>query len=87
MPKPRKSPFEQGYILVIDRLVARRRELGLNQAEVGVRYGEDQSFVSRVERRQRRIDVWEYVRFCRVLEIDPGAMLNETLAMAPGDGV
>lgn len=76
MPKPRKSSFEDGYIAIIERLIARRRELGMTQAQLGAEYGEDQSFVSRVERRQRRIDVWEFVQLCRCLRIDPGRLLK-----------
>lgn len=77
MPKPRKSAFEEPYVEIIDRLIARRREIGMSQAELGAAYGEDQPFVSRVERRQRRIDVWEFVRFCRVLKIEPSAVLSD----------
>lgn len=76
MPKPRKSAFDDGYIAIIDRLIARRHELGMSQVELGQAYGEDQSFISRVERRQRRIDVWEFVLFCRILKIDPAKMLE-----------
>ena len=87
MPGPRKSAFEEPYIAIINRLIARRQELGINQTELGLRYGEDQSFISRVERKQRRIDVWEYVRFCRALDLDPGATLAELEigASATGD--
>ena len=77
MPKARRSAFEQPYIDIIDRLIARRQELGMSQAELGAAYGEDQPFVSRVERRQRRVDVWEFVRFCRALDIDPAAVLHD----------
>jgi transcriptional regulator with XRE-family HTH domain len=76
MPKPRKSAFEDGYIAIIDALIARRRELGMTQADLGEAYGEDQSFISRVERRQRRIDVWEFVQFCRALKVEPAEMLG-----------
>jgi len=76
MPKPRKSAFEDGYIAIIDRLIARRHELGMTQVDLGEAYGEDQSFISRVERRQRRIDVWEFVQFCRALQIEPGDVLK-----------
>ena len=76
MPKPRKSAFEEPYIAIIDRLIERRRELEMTQADLAKVYGEDQSFVSRIERRQRRLDVYEYVRFCRALEIDPAAILR-----------
>ncbi|HEY6815853.1 MAG TPA: helix-turn-helix transcriptional regulator [Croceibacterium sp.] len=76
MPKPRKSAFEDGYIAIIDRLIARRRELRMTQVDLGEAYGENQSFISRVERRQRRIDVWEFVQFCRVLKVNPGDVLR-----------
>ena len=76
MPSPRKSAFDEPYIEIIDRLIARRKELGITQVELGAAYGEDQSFISRVERRQRRIDAWEFVRFCRILKIEPGTALK-----------
>lgn len=76
MSAPRKSAFEAPYIEIIDRLIARRKELGMSQVELGAAFGEDQAFISRVERRQRRVDVWEFVRFCRALKIDPGTVLN-----------
>lgn len=77
MPKPRKSAFDAPYIEIVDRLIARRLELEMTQTDLGTAYGEDQSFISRVERRQRRIDVWEFVRICRALKLDPGTMLQD----------
>lgn len=77
MPKPRKSAFDEPYIEIIDRLIARRKEIGMTQTDLGEAYGEDQSFVSRIERRQRRIDVWEFVRLCRLLSIDPSELLRD----------
>ncbi len=82
MPKPRKSAFEDGYIAIIDALIARRHELGMTQVDLGEAYGEDQSFISRVERRQRRIDAWEFVLFCRVLKLEPGEVLKAAEARA-----
>ena len=76
MPKPRKSAFEDPYIEIVERLVARRQELMLTQADLGAAYGEDQSFISRIERRQRRLDVYEFVRFCRILKVDPATVLE-----------
>ena len=76
MPKARKSAFEIPYIEIVESLVARRHELGMTQAELATAYGEDQSFISRVERRQRRIDVYEYLRFCRALQIHPSVILD-----------
>jgi transcriptional regulator with XRE-family HTH domain len=77
MPKPRKSSFEEPYVAIIDRLIARRHELEMTQADLGAAYGEDQSFISRVERRQRRIDVYEFVLMCRALELNSATLLGE----------
>jgi len=75
MPQPRKSAFSPPYREIIERLIARRRELDMTQIDLAAAYGEDQSFISRVERRQRRIDVYEFVRFCRALDLEPGKVL------------
>lgn len=76
MPKARKSAFSPEYGDIIERLIARRLRLGMTQTELGEAYGENQSFISRVERKQRRIDVYEFVRLCRILRIRPGTILQ-----------
>lgn len=71
MAQHRKSAFEEPYIAIIDRLIDRRRELHITQEDLALAYGENQSFISRVERRQRRIDVYEFAQLCRLLDLDP----------------
>jgi transcriptional regulator with XRE-family HTH domain len=77
MPKPRKSSFSAPYLVIVDRLIARRRSLGLTQIDLAKLYGEDQPFISRIERRQRRIDVYEFVRLCRALSVEPASLLAD----------
>lgn len=48
----------------------------MSQSDLAEAYGEDQPFISRVERRQRRIDVYEFVRFCRALQLSPSEILD-----------
>jgi len=76
MPQPRKSAFAAPYVAIVDGLIARRHEIGMTQTELAKAYGEDQSFISRIERRQRRIDVYEFVRLCRALNVAPGKILD-----------
>jgi len=76
MQNARKTPFEEPYIAIIDGLVRRRKQIGVSQIELAAALGCDQSFVSRIERRQRRLDVWEFVQFCRALQINPGELLD-----------
>ena len=77
MPQPRKSIFDEGYTTIIDALIARRHELNMTQAALGAAYGEDQSFISRIERCQRRVDVFEFLRLCVALEIRPEVVLKD----------
>ena len=76
MPQPRKSAFTPEYRQIIARLVERRAELGMTQVQMGALYGERQAFISSIERLQRRIDVWEFVRLCAILSIDPQEILG-----------
>ncbi len=76
MPKPRKTIFADPYIKIIGELQATRRKLGITQAELAEAYGEDQSFISRIERCQRRLDIHEYARICGLLDRDPGELLR-----------
>ncbi len=75
MPKPRKSLFAASYQEIVRKLIERRKELGMTQWDLATAYGEDQSFISRIERMQRRLDVYEYTIFCRILRVEPGEFL------------
>ncbi len=83
MPKPRKSLFADPYIEIVQRLIARRKELGMTQWDLAKAYGEDQSFISRIERMQRRLDVYEFTVFCRILQVDPGDFLRPVWQAVP----
>jgi transcriptional regulator with XRE-family HTH domain len=51
------------YRFMVARLRQAREEAGLSQREVGRRLGRPQSFVSKVESGERRIDPVELARF------------------------
>lgn len=54
------------YLRFLARLRAARAQAGLTQAEVAMRLGKPQSFVSKCEAGERRIDVIELVAFARL---------------------
>jgi len=51
---------------MVERLKLARQEAGLKQEEVAARLGKPQSYVSKVERAERRIDPPELARFAEV---------------------
>lgn len=64
-----KSIYSKEYSLFIEELRKAREEKGLTQTEVAERLGRTQSFVSKVERSERRIDVVEVRAFCSAIGI------------------
>jgi transcriptional regulator with XRE-family HTH domain len=64
-----KSIHSQEYVQFLQLLRAVREESGFTQADVASRLGATQSFVSKCERGERRLDVVELRAWCAALEI------------------
>ncbi|WP_353200102.1 helix-turn-helix transcriptional regulator [Sandarakinorhabdus sp.] len=60
---------------MLARLVEARRAAGLNQVELAEKLGRPQSFVSKIEKGDRRIDVLELIAICHHLRIDPADVI------------
>lgn len=52
-------------------LKEKRKEKGHTMRTLSQIIGTPHSFVGKVENQERRLDIIEYVRYCRALEIDP----------------
>ncbi|MEQ8193245.1 MAG: helix-turn-helix transcriptional regulator [Rhodospirillales bacterium] len=65
-----KTIFDETYIRLIENLVSQRKEKKLRQIEVAEKLGWDQSYLSKVERCVRRLDVLEYFQICDALGIE-----------------
>lgn len=64
-----KSIYSREYSLFLDQLRKAREEKGLTQTEVAAKLGQTQSFVSKVERGERRIDIVELRAFCSAIGV------------------
>ena len=58
------SAFSRGYKLFLSQLRETRLAAGLTQQDLARRLGQSQSFVSKCERGERRVDVIELRAFC-----------------------
>ncbi len=65
-----KSICSQEYGVFLRMLRDARRDAGITQATLGKRLGCTQSFISKCERGERRLDVIEVRRFCDALGLD-----------------
>lgn len=72
--------YTQQYETFVERLKAERLAADCSQTELAKRLGKPQSYVSKVEARQRRLDMVEYANWAQALGID-GVALFEKLVL------
>jgi transcriptional regulator with XRE-family HTH domain len=73
MPNPMHDPR---YALLRELLIAERLRVGLTQIDVAARLRKPQSYVSKYERGERRLDIVEFFDVARALGIDPMSTFN-----------
>ncbi|WP_246197439.1 helix-turn-helix domain-containing protein [Pseudoxanthomonas sacheonensis] len=57
-------------------MVQARKDAGLTQQQLADKLGRPQSFVSKTENGERRIDVVEFLELCRLVGADPHNVLR-----------
>ena len=62
-----KSIYSRDYRLFLQLLKTTRRDAGLNQEQIAARLGKTQTFVSKCERGERRVDIVEVRAFCKAI--------------------
>ncbi len=80
MPRDLLSPR---YQLLRELIKAERKRKGMSQADVAKHLGRPQSYVADFERRERRIDVIEFLALAEAIGFDPAQILKNVLALAP----
>lgn len=67
----KKAISSPKYAALIDWLKAARTDQGLSMRDLALRLDEPHSFVQKVETLERRLDVSEYVDYCKALNLNP----------------
>ncbi|HEY4523438.1 MAG TPA: helix-turn-helix transcriptional regulator [Candidatus Paceibacterota bacterium] len=65
-----KSVYSKDYKNIIKRLKKARIEVGLSQQEVADKLGKPQSYISKIESGERRLDVAEMKKFATIYKKD-----------------
>lgn len=78
-----KTVFTGFHKHLIDTLIAARKRAGLTQTELAERLGKDQTFISLVERSQRRVDVLEFYAFSKAMNVNPLDLYAELIEKLP----
>jgi len=65
-----KSVYSDDYKMIIKRLKEARLEVGLSQQDVANKLNKPQSYVSKIESGERRLDVAEIKKFANTYKRD-----------------
>ena len=78
-----KSTFTEAYRQMLALVLAARNASGVTQVELAKRLGKPQSWVSNVERGNRRLDVIEFCAVARAIGADPAVLFADLMAKLP----
>lgn len=78
-----KSVFTGAHQHLVDALVEARRKSGLTQAQLAAKVGKDQTYISIIERSQRRVDVLEFYALASAMGVDPVKLFTDVVRRLP----
>ena len=71
------------YASAIRAIVEIRKAQGLSQRDVAKQIGKPRSFISKIENRERRLDIVEFIALARTLGLDPLRVLEGVIESLP----
>ena len=72
-----KSLFTGRHERFCGLLIAARKKRGLTQIDLSKKLGRPQSFVSKYENGERRLDVIEFLEVADALGVEPSRIINQ----------
>ena len=80
-----KSAFTDAHQILVKALAHAREAAGLQQVELAQRIGKSQSYISNIERGQRRVDVIEFIVIVKAMGGDPPAIFESIAGEVPDE--
>ena len=77
------STHPELYQTLLHALIQARKDAGITQVELAARLGRRQTFVSKYETEERRLDVAEYIAIARAIGVDPFGLMQIAETAAP----
>ena len=77
-----KSIYSKEYQNLLAKMIAARKERGITQQELANGLGRPQSYVSKIEIGERRMDVVEFVHICKIIGLDPCKIIRAMVKSA-----
>lgn len=73
-----KSIHQERYAALIDTLINHRKEQGFTQEVVAKQLEKPQSYIAKIEGKDRKLDVLEFIDLCGVLGVAASKIISDT---------
>ena len=77
-----KAKFGPTYARLLALLIEGREKAELKQSDLALKLGKPQSYISKIESGERRLDVAEFIELVTAMGSDPVQILKKTIAKA-----
>lgn len=71
-----KTIYQDRYQILITELIRIRKDKGLTQAQLAQKLDKPQSYIAKIEAKDRKLDILEFVVLCEVLMVLPCDVLQ-----------
>lgn len=78
---PTKANQSFAYKPIPGYLKKLREDAGLTQRELGGRLGKTHSYIYKSETGERRVDIGEWIDWCRACQVDPKASIEALMKL------
>ncbi len=75
MAETLKTIYKRRYQELVDAIISARKAACLTQFQVAEKLKKPQSYVAKIEGKDRKIDVLEFIELCSVLEIKASTII------------
>ena len=76
-----KTIHKDRYSQLIEEMVRLRKDKKMTQTQLAQQLGKPQSYVGKVETRERKLDIIEFVDWCNAIGQSPSEVLRSQLEM------
>lgn len=74
-----KTIHQDRYSQLIDEMVKLRKDRKMTQTQLAQQLGKPQSYVGKIETRERKLDIIEFVDWCNAIGQSPSEVLKSQL--------
>ncbi|MDP8163294.1 helix-turn-helix transcriptional regulator [Pasteurella skyensis] len=72
-----KTIYKEKYQKIIQYLISTRKKKGITQQQIANKLDKPQSYIAKIERCERKLDILEFIELCEAMNTSPITILQE----------